>query len=55
MTDPAIKPCSSVDLEVLKAELQWCLANCGGPRTEHAPEWALEAIEDILELEKGNG
>jgi hypothetical protein len=35
------------DLDVLKAELKWCLENNAGPRTECALRWALELIEDI--------
>jgi hypothetical protein len=36
------------DLDVLKAELQWCLNNSNrGPRTEAALRWALELIEEL--------
>jgi hypothetical protein len=40
------------DLEAVKAELQWCIAEgTYGPRTGAALRWALEMIEQ-MEAEK---
>lgn len=35
------------DLDQLKAELQWCIANASGPRTEAALLWALELVAEL--------
>lgn len=37
------------DLDQLKAEIQWCIANATGPRTEAALLWALEVLSEIEE------
>lgn len=35
------------DLTALKAELQWSLENCDGPRTEATLLWAIELVENL--------
>lgn len=42
---------SAPDLDTLKAELQWYIANSAGPRTESTLMWALSLVEEI-ELER---
>lgn len=42
------------DINELKAELQWCIANSDGrPRTEAALLWALEVIQALEQEEEG--